>query len=180
MVKYLIAWSLTVIAPGLKKPSLKTNDFSSFRLISNFKLWLFRLTFYISDNNLHELYQFAYKPYYSTESALVKVHDDSLRPLDNQNSVILLLLDPSAASDTVDHNILLSRLKPTFGINGIALDWFRSYLPTGLTLSLFWVVDLLSDFSWPVCHKGVSWSLYYPQCILHLLEMASDRSPNWV
>ena len=110
-------------------------------------MWLFRLTFYISDNNLHELYQFAYKPYYSTESALVKVHDDSLRPLDNQNSVILLLLDPSAASDTVDHNILLSRLKPTFGINGIALDWFRSYLPTGLTLSLFWVVDLLSDFS---------------------------------
>ena len=36
--------------------------------------------------------------------------------------------------------------------------------PTGLTLSLFWVVDLLSDLSWPVYHKGVSWSLYYPQC----------------
>ena len=94
-------------------------------------MWLFRPTFYISDNNLQELYQFAplsYKPYHSTESALVKVHDDSLRPLDNQNSVILLLLDLSAASDTVDHNILLSRLKPRLGINGIALDWFRSYL----------------------------------------------------
>ena len=35
--------------------------------------------------------------------------------------------------------------------------------PTGLTLSLFWVVDLLSDLSWPVYHKGVYWSLYYPQ-----------------
>ena len=52
--------------------------------------------------------------------------------------------------------------------------------PTGLTLSLFWVVDLLSDLSWQVHHKGVSWSLYYPQCTLHLLEMAPDRSPTWV
>ena len=31
----------------------------------------------------------------------------------------------------MDHNILLSRLKPRFGINGIALDWFRSYLSNG-------------------------------------------------
>ena len=88
----------------------------------------FRPTFYISDNNLQELYQFAYKPYHSTESALVKVHDDSLRHLDNQKSVILLLLDLLEASGTVDHNILMSLLKPRFGINGIALDWFRSYL----------------------------------------------------
>ena len=91
-------------------------------------MWLFRPTFYISDNNLQELCQFAYKPYHSTESALVKVHDDSLRYLDNQKSVILLLLDLLEASDTVDHNILMSLLKPRFGINGIALDWFRSYL----------------------------------------------------
>ena len=42
--------------------------------------------------------------------------------------MILFLLELSAASDTVDHNILLSRLKPRLGINGIALDWFRSYL----------------------------------------------------
>ena len=64
-----------------------------------------------------------------TESALVKVHDDILRASDNQNSVIILLLDLSAAFDTVDHSILLSRLKSRFGMNGIALDWFRSYLP---------------------------------------------------
>ena len=73
-------------------------------------------------------FQSSYKSHYSTETVLVKVQNDILKAIDNNRSVILLLLDLSAAFDTVDHSILLSRLQNRFGIRNIALKWFHSYL----------------------------------------------------
>ena len=59
----------------------------------------------------------------------MKVHNDIVSVIDNHSYVILLLLDLSAAFDTVDHKILLQRLSCRFGINGKALcSWFKSYL----------------------------------------------------
>ncbi len=48
--------------------------------------------------------------------------------LQNEGGAILVLLDLSAAFDTIDHNILLETLKNEVGIAGDALQWFKSYL----------------------------------------------------
>ena len=58
----------------------------------------------------------------------MRIHNDFLRAIDDGKCVILVLLDLSAAFDTVDHDILISRLKHCFGITGKALGWIQSYL----------------------------------------------------
>ena len=122
--------------PLLKKQTLPYEEFSSFRPVSNLafiskcveKVVAAQTGQHVEDNNLNELYQSAYKQCHSTETAMIKVQDDILRAIDNNCCVILLLLDLSAAFDTVDHRILLDRLSQRFGIVDNALEWFRSYL----------------------------------------------------
>ena len=58
----------------------------------------------------------------------VFIYNDLLRAVDNRCCVVLLLLDLSAAFDTVDYNLLLSRLESKFAIRGKELQWFKSYL----------------------------------------------------
>ena len=87
-----------------------------------------QLTSYLEDNQLYEPLQSADKKYHSTETALIKVHNDIVTAIDVGHSVILVLLDLSAAFDTVDHRTFLRRLFTRFGIRNKALDWFVSYL----------------------------------------------------
>uniref|UniRef100_A0A8D2Q3W3 Reverse transcriptase domain-containing protein n=1 Tax=Varanus komodoensis TaxID=61221 RepID=A0A8D2Q3W3_VARKO len=68
-----------------------------------------------------------FRPGYSTESALVAVYDDLCREKGRGSASLLVLLDLSAAFDTIDHAILLNRLAG-LGVGGTALQWFRSYL----------------------------------------------------
>jgi hypothetical protein len=62
------------------------------------------------------------------ETALVRVQNDIIHAIDNNRSAILVLLDLSAAFDTVHHAILLKRLETRYGISGTALDWFMQVL----------------------------------------------------
>ena len=125
-----------LLKPLLKKVSLDNELFKNYRPVSNLmflsksceKIVASQLNKHLCDNNLQELFQSAYKNGHSTESALIRVQNDVLRAIDDDKCVILLLLDLSAAFDTVDHGILLSRLSMCYGIEGTVHQWFRSYL----------------------------------------------------
>ena len=77
-----------------------------------------RLHSHLTNNDLYEELQSSHRKFHSTEIALICVHD-----------VLPIMLDLSAAFDSVDHDALLERLKSGLGIYGTALNWFKSYLP---------------------------------------------------
>ena len=54
--------------------------------------------------------------------------NDILKALDRRHGVILILLDMSAAFNTVDHDVLVTRLEQRFGLTGCAIAWIKSYL----------------------------------------------------
>ena len=72
--------------------------------------------------------QSGYRSNHSIETAVLKVLSDILLAIDAGDLSALVLLDLSAAFDTVDHNILLRRLHSSYGVDGAVLQWFRSYL----------------------------------------------------
>ena len=73
-------------------------------------------------------FQSAYRRFHSTESALLNIQDDLFLNMSEGSTTALTLLDLSAAFDTIDHSILFHRLYECYGINGLALSWFKSYL----------------------------------------------------
>jgi Reverse transcriptase (RNA-dependent DNA polymerase) len=79
-----------------------------------------------NNSNLFPLYQSAYRSNHSTETAVLHVLSEILTAADCGNLSSLVLLDLSAAFDTVDHEILLRRLEILYSITGNAHMWLRS------------------------------------------------------
>ena len=75
-----------------------------------------QITQYTGTTGMVKKFQLAYRAFHSTETVLIKVKDDILRAIDNQTVTCLILLDLSAAFDTVSHPLLLYRLRHCFGI----------------------------------------------------------------
>ena len=83
---------------------------------------------HINSNNLDNPRQSAYKSGHSTETALLLIKNEIHLSLSRGEPTALVLLDLSAAFDTIDHPTLLNCLKSWFGVSGTALKWFTSYL----------------------------------------------------
>jgi hypothetical protein len=73
-------------------------------------------------------YQSAYRRGHSTETALIKVKTDMDVIMSDGDSILLVLLDLSAAFDTIEHSLLLQLMEHVLGISGTVLAWFCSYL----------------------------------------------------
>ena len=125
-----------LVKPLLKKTGLDPDVRKNYRPVSNLpfiskvieKAVCSRLSKHLADYGLYEPLQSAYRPHHSTETALVKVLNDIRLGIDDGNVALLTLLDLSAAFDTIDHQLLVSRLECEMGIAGTALQWFKSYL----------------------------------------------------
>ena len=135
-VKMPSSLKLAVVTPLLKKASLDQDCLRNYRAMSGLS-FLSKLIQRVVVSHLsqhmkaHDLYKPSQSPCWkghSVETALVRIQHDLLHAADRHCVSCLVLLDLSAAFDTVDHSILLWRLSSQIGLRGVALDWFASYL----------------------------------------------------
>ena len=124
-----------MLRPLLKKPILEP-VFKNYRPVSHLgylskiveKVVCTQITSFAAQTKNTEDLQSAYCEDHSTETALLKVKTDLIKALDNQEISCLILLDLSAAFNTVSHKLLLNRLKYQYGFGGKVLEWMEDYL----------------------------------------------------
>ncbi|KAF7249458.1 RNA-directed DNA polymerase from mobile element jockey [Varanus komodoensis] len=155
-----------VIRPVLKKASLDPEMATNYRPTANIpflgkvleRVVAGQLQALLDETDYLDPFQSGFRPGYSTESALVALYDDLCREKDRGSASLLVLLDLSAAFDTIDHGILLDRLAG-LGVGGTALQWFRSYLN-----GRFQKVVLGEHVSapWQLCHGVPQGSILSP------------------
>ena len=124
-----------VVVPVLKKGGSDASVLTNYQPISNItfvakmteRFVAQQLQHFMEENRINGIYQNAYRAHHSAETALVRIHNDIAQSIDSRRSVLLVLLDISAAFDTINHNTLLRRLSG-YGLFGDVLAWLTSYL----------------------------------------------------
>lgn len=133
----------TGVVPSLLKqaiviPIFKAGDrheFTNYRPISILpstsklleKMVYTRIFNFINQHNILTSQQFGFRPKRSTYMAINDLYCKIANNLDQKLHTAGIFLDLSKAFDTINHNILLTKLS-NYGIRGLAIDWLRSYL----------------------------------------------------
>ena len=126
----------TVITPLLKKAGLDPEVLKNYRPVCNIpylskiieRAVLVQCNGHLLTINGHIPNQSGYKPKHSCETLLIHITNDIIINMDNSKCTIMLLLDLSAAFDTVDHDILLDILWYELGFRGVVFKWFVEFL----------------------------------------------------
>ena len=127
-----------IVMPLIKEKDemIDTDILNNYRPVSNLvflsklieRVVAMRIEGHMDRYRLHSINQFGFKKNHSTEMLLLKVVNDLLISSDKKIPTLLMLLDLSAAFDTVDQRKLLQILENEIGIRGTVLAWFTSFI----------------------------------------------------
>ena len=125
-----------IVSPLIKKSSLPPDELKNYRPISGLsfisklveRVVASQLNDHVASNRLENVSQSAYKQGHSTETALLSIKNEVHLALDRGEATAVVLLDQSAAFDTIDHGTLIECLSSWFGVRGVVPNWFKSYL----------------------------------------------------
>lgn len=129
-----MGWKTVRIIPIKKKSNLRS--ISNYRPISILsalskafeKLCKEQITVFVKNFNLLNPFQSGFRSNHSTQTALLKVHDDIAKTIDKKGVAILLLIDFAKAFDRVSHSKLLKKLSMNFSFSISAVNLINSYL----------------------------------------------------
>ena len=127
---------MAVVRPTIKNHNGDINDTKEYRPVSNLyfisklieKIVADQTNSHLEEQALHCPAQSGYRPHHSCETLMTKMFDDIISEIEEKKTVALILLDLSAAFDTIDHAILLKKLHTDYGFDDVVLSWFQSYL----------------------------------------------------
>src|SRR4029434_10377590 len=191
------ALKVAVIRPLLKKPTLDPEVLANYRPISNLaflskvleKAVASQLQDHLKHNNLFEKFQSGFRSAHSTETALLRVTNDLLMTADAGSPSLLILLDLTAAFDTVDHTILLERLHTTIGLAGsgrteyVSLGRYKSRLlpvscgvPQGSVPGLILFIIYMLPLGHVISRHGMSFHCYADDTQLYIKTAPSPMA----
>ena len=125
-------WKTAIVKPLIKAKKKETTH-SNYRPVSNLsfiskvveRCTLQQFTQHCNKHTLLPHFQSTYQKHHSCETSLLKLTNDLLWGMEKQHVTSMIILDLSAAFDTVDHELLLRVLNHKFGVTDMALEWYQ-------------------------------------------------------